>query len=214
RRAFIEALTPALPYPRARADGIPESGDAGPAWSVHWPDEGGDLRVEVVANPLNADTQARAAAAEKEAQAAVMRAQRKSQSDYERALAECEREGRVSPIREVTLEDEGVAGERFDAESQFLATLELEPGPAAVSIPSTLAPEVETMADRVMVVRVAPSTFRESADGEPSSIRFAPATARIYFGRFSPPSIARVDGEDRFEVVMAPAASSSATAVV
>src|SRR5690606_10009581 len=27
RRAFIKALTPALPYPRARADGIPESGD-------------------------------------------------------------------------------------------------------------------------------------------------------------------------------------------
>ena len=214
RQALIDALTPALPYPRARADGIPESGDAGPAWSVRWPGEGDEPGVEVIANPLNADTQARAAQAEQEAQAAVMRAQRRSQADYERALEEFARDGRVSPIREVTLEDEGVAGERFDAESELVVTLELAPGPAPVSILSSVAPVVETISERVMVVRVAPNTFRETANGQPSFLRFAPATARVYLGPFGSPSIARVGAEDRWEVTTTPTGSSAQTAVM
>jgi hypothetical protein len=216
RQALIEALTPALPYPRAAADGIPESGDAAPRWSVHWPEDGDEARVEVMANPLNAETQKRAAMAEKEAQSAVIRAQRKSQSDYERAVEEFERDRRVSPIREVTLDDEGVAGERFDAESQLLVTLEMESGRAPVTIASSVAPTVGAPVDQGLVVRVVPNTYRDRRSSqEPPSQRFAPATARIYFGRFASPSIRRVDGEDRFEVVVsAPPGTATRSVVV
>lgn len=214
RQALIDALTPALPYPRARADGIPESGDAGPAWSVHWPEEGDEPRVEVMANPLNADTQARAAKAEKEAQAAVMRAQRQAQRDYERALEEFARDRRVSPVREVTLEDEGVAGERFDAESQLLVTLETGSATATVTIPSSIAPTVHAV-DRGLVIRVAPHTYREQGSSTDSpSLRFAPASARIYFGEVAPPVIRRVDGTDRFEVTLSAPMASAQSAVV
>lgn len=216
RQALVDALTPALPYPRAGSDGIPESGDAGPAWSVHWPDEGDEPRVEVMANPLNACTQARAATAEKQAQAAVMRAQRKSQRDYERALEEFARDRRVSPVREVTLEDEGVAGERFDAESQLLVTLETGSATATVTILSSVAPTAGASVDRGLVIRVAPNTYREQGSSADSpSLRFAPASARIYFGAVAPPVIRRVDGADRFEVaVPAPVASARSAVVV
>lgn len=210
RQALIEALTPALPYPRAASDGIPESGDAAPAWSVHWPEEGDEARVEVMANPLNADTQKRAALAEKEAQSAVIRAQRTSQSDYERAVEEFERDRRVSPIREVTLDDEGVAGERFDAESQLLVTLHIESATAPVTIASSIEPTVAPI-DHGLVVRVAPNTYRERRSSqEPPSQRFAAASARIYFGRFASPSIRRIDAEDRFEVVVSASPGTAA----
>ena len=213
RQALIEALTPALPYPRAGSDGIPESGDAGPAWSVRWPEEGDEPRVEVMANPLNVDTQKRAAQAEKEAQAAVMRAQRKSQSDYERALGEFERERRVSPIREVTLEDEGLAGERFDAESQLLVTLETLAATAPLIIPSSLAPTSASVNGR-LVVRVAPNTYREQkSSADTPSMRYAPASARLYFGDVEPPTIRRVDELDRYEVTV-PASPRSAVVVL
>jgi hypothetical protein len=43
-RAFVAALRPALPFPEAGADGTPLSGQAGPVWTVRWPDAG-DARM-------------------------------------------------------------------------------------------------------------------------------------------------------------------------
>ncbi len=203
RDALIAALTPALPYPRAADDDVPETGSASPAWAVRWPEEDGPARVEVVANPLNAETQKRAAKAEAEAQAGVMRAQRLSQSDYERAVSEFERGSRISPIREISLNDEGVAGERFDAESRLLVTIEMTAAPATAIVASSMAPVATPAVVGALVVRVTPNVYRVDRDPPDLPVqRYAPAEARVYFGAAPSPSIRKVEDGTRFEVAV------------
>jgi hypothetical protein len=118
RTSLMAALRPALAYPDATADGLPVDGSTETEWSVRWPD-GDDSGIEVLANPLHAGNRARALEAERQIQAAAMRAQQRSQGDYERALRDFARTGRTDEIREISLRDDGVAGDRFDAESQL-----------------------------------------------------------------------------------------------
>ena len=126
--AVVSALRPALPYPSAQADGLPEDGNTDVAWSVRWP-RPGETRIEVLANPLHAANRARALEAERQIQAAARRAQERSQGDYERALRDFARTGRTDDIREISLRDDGVAGERYDAESQLTAHVYEAAGP-------------------------------------------------------------------------------------
>jgi hypothetical protein len=191
-----------LPFPEATADGLPANGDAAPLWTVRWP-AGDERTIEVTANPLNVANQKRAAQAEVEIQNAVRVAQQRSQSDYERALAEFTRgERKTSPIREVSLFDDGVTGERFDAETRLTIVVHVAPPTLDYEVSSSLEPSVSTLAPGVVAVGVASNTYRTpSSPEEPARSRFAPAQARVFIGTHRPPEI-REHEDDRFAVTI------------
>ena len=121
---LIEILRPALPFPAADVNGdVPVRGGESAKWFVVWP-EPDDRTVVVRANPLHPDTQASGAEAMARIQEAVVAAERKAQAAYDRALKELKQTGKGSSLDGVTLEDEGVAGERIDAELELTITLE------------------------------------------------------------------------------------------
>ena len=70
----------------------------------------GERTIEVMANPLNAVNQARAARAMAQIEATIDSAQRRAEQQYERAIAEAKRTGRSQDVDGVSLSDEGVAG--------------------------------------------------------------------------------------------------------
>lgn len=191
REALKEALAPALPFPAARPDGTPETGGADAVWTVRWapPDE---PRVEVLANPLNDENRRRALAAEQAIQKAAMQAQRRSQADYEQALSDFQRTGRTSEIREISLRDDGVAGERYDAESQLTVSAERIDTPRTLAVAGGSRPEAVAVApDASAVLRVPASTYlEEGPDGVPGALRYAPEQAWILVGGLAadPPS--------------------------
>lgn len=187
REALVDALSPALPFPAARDDGTPESGAATPVWTVRWA-EGGEPFVEVLANPLNDGNRQRALAAEKAIQTAAMQAQRRSQSDYEQALTDFKRTGRTSAIREISLDDDGVAGERFDAESQLTVSAELVEAPRTVTVMTGLGPEIVTdVPGASAAVRVHANTYVEDgADGLPGTAHYCAEQAWIFIGAIGP----------------------------
>src|SRR5690606_8008413 len=145
----------------------------------------GGTRVEVLANPLNPDNRARALAVEREIQAAVMRAQSRAQGDYERALREFERTGSVDPIREISLRDDGVAGERDDAESQLPIELLRLAAPYTAFVPGPRAPEVvaDAPAARGVLVRVPAQAYDDPDAG--GDARYTPAQAWVILGEAS-----------------------------
>src|SRR5215218_1509796 len=87
--ALVAALRAVLPFPAAAADGAtPLAGGADHKWFIVWPSDPGDSTVIVKANPLHPDTQKAGATAEGPIQEAVVRAERKAQAAYERAVDE------------------------------------------------------------------------------------------------------------------------------
>ena len=186
RVALAEALGPALPFPPARADGTPEAGGAEPVWTVRWAEDP-EPRVEVLANPFNEDNRERALVAEQAIQKAAMQAQRQSQTDYERALTDFQRTGRTSEIREISLRDDGVAGERYDAESQLTVTAEVIDASRTFTVagaaPHILAAAPGTSA----VVRVPANTYVEDGpEGTPGTPRYGPEQAWVLVGGLEP----------------------------
>jgi hypothetical protein len=190
--ALVASLRPALPYPEAAADGTPLGGGAADVWMTRWPGPGG-LRVEVLANPLNLANRERALKAEAEIQRAAMQAQRRSQGDYERALADFERTGRTSEIREISLRDDGLAGEQYDADSQLTIVAQAFGAHHTVSVATSRTPDVLPGADgAAVVVRLPANTYREpDTGGEPGALRYCPEQAWVYIGRVDTPVIDR-----------------------
>jgi hypothetical protein len=200
--AIRAAFASVLPFPDANADGSPANGATEPLWTVRWP-SGDERTVDVNANPLNIANQKRAAQAEVEIQSQVMRAQQRSQGDYERALAEFARGDKTSPIREVSLFDDGVAGERFDAETRLTIAVDVAPAALDYTVASSLEPVITTLAPAVVAVAIASNTYRDSASvDEPAPGRFAPAQARVFIGDVSAPAIRRQGGRDLFTVTV------------
>jgi hypothetical protein len=202
-RAFVGALRPALPFPEADANGMPRTGGASPVWTVRWP-EAGEGPVEVLANPLNAENRERALAAEKAIQQAAMRSQRRSQGDYEQALRDFERTGRVSDIREISLDDAGVAGERYDADSHLILTVAPLDDALAFSIATAIPPEVVTdVAGPSTVVRVAANVYRAPGEaGAPPEDHYCAEQAWVVFGASGPAAIVRRDGVAQVDVTV------------
>ena len=182
RAALEAALAPALPYPPARADGTPERGGPEVVWAVNWA-EADEPHVEVLANPLNEENRQRALAAEQAIQKAAMQSQRQSQADYERALTDFQRTGRTSEIREITLRDDGVAGERYDAESQLTVSAEIIEEPRAFAVASGTPPEVgPDVAGATAVVRVRANSYTEEGPGMAETLRYCPEQAWVVIG--------------------------------
>lgn len=195
-RALVLALRPALPFPEAGPDGTPASGGPRPVWVVRWP-AGSDGQVEVLANPLNPENRKRALAAEEEIQEAAMRSQRRSQGDYEQALSDFERTGRVSGIREISLDDDGVAGERYDADSHLLVSVAPLDDDLSFSVATGIPPaEMDGVAGPATVIRVPANVYRAAAEaGAPAEEHYCAEQAWLVFGNTGEAAISpRADG--------------------
>jgi hypothetical protein len=207
--ALIAALRPVLPFPPAAADGaLPADNGAQSKWFVVWPADPGDPLVVVKANPLNPEVQKAGAEAMDRINAAVAIAERKAQAAYDKALEELRRGG-GSDIESITLDDEGVAGERIDAELEL--SIELQPA-ASFAVASSEAPVVAVGAKGpTWVVTIPPNTYR-SGTGADGREHFRAAEARLYFGALAKPTVARKGDEPLFNVTLA--TSTNAYAVV
>ena len=208
--ALMEAVRPALPYPAADAEGeLPSSGGADAKWFVVWPSAPDDSRIHVKANPLHPETQAAGAEAMARIQAAVVEAERKAQAAYDRAIEELRRTGKRTNVDSVTLEDEGVAGQRIDAELELIIELGTV---SSYEFESSVAPRVTAGANGVTwVVTTTANTYR-AGSGSSAREHFRPAETRILFGRVDAPSVRQLANADRFQVTTT--ADSSAFAVV
>lgn len=183
-QALVTALRPLLPFPDARENGLPADGSADAVWAVRWPGMD-ETRVAVMANPLNADNRRRALEAERQIQAAAMRAQERSQADYERALRDFARTGRTDTIREISLRDDGVAGDRYDAESQLAIEVTMVDGGMHLPVEGRLSPEVasEPVGPGVILMRLPAHVYDESGPDDPVSLpRYAPEQAWFVMG--------------------------------
>lgn len=215
-RALVLALRPALPFPAAGPDGMPASGGAQPVWVVRWP-EGGGGQVEVLANPLHPENRERALAAEEAIQKAAMRSQRRSQGDYEQALSDFARTGRVSNIREISLDDDGVAGERYDADSHLLVSVAPLDDDLSFSVATGIPPAVMNgVAGATMVIRVPANIYKAAAEaGAPAEEHYCAEQAWLVFGDAGVAVISpRADGPQVDVTVPVAAASGGRAGIV
>jgi hypothetical protein len=197
---LVEIVRPVLPYPGATRDGdLPEDNSAASRWFVIWPSSADETQVIVRANPLHPEVQAASAKAMAEINAAVAAAERRAQASYDRALEQLRRTGRSTELENVTLDDEGVAGERIDAELEV--TIELSDA-APFDIATGVAPKVgEGGNGPTWIVEVAPNTYRPSS-GDDRREHFRAAEAHLYFGLSEPPQVTRYADEARYRVTV------------
>lgn len=200
---LVAILKPALPYPEAAPAGdVPAEGGADARWFVIWPDGDRPARIIVRANPLHPETQAISNAAMAAIQETIVAAERRAQAEYDRVMEQLRRTGKGADLQGIALDDEGIAGERIDAELEL--TIDLEVAQAATELIGATAPSVSvTNGGAIAIVRLAAHTYREDANGVARE-RFRPAEARIYFGMSEPPAVAR-RGPARHLLTLSPA---------
>jgi hypothetical protein len=209
--ALVAAVRPVLPYPGASADGeLPADNAATSRWFVVWPGSPGDTRIVVRANPLHPETQKAGAAAMDQINAAVVAAERRAQEAYDKAMEQLRRTGKGSELEVITLDDEGIAGERIDAELEVV--LELQPA-ESYAIDSSQAPVVEAGRGGVTFsVSVGPNTYRPLR-GTDRREHFRAAETRLYFGPVTRPEVTREGDEPRYRVTIAPSADGFAVVI-
>lgn len=204
--SLVEAVRPVLPFPPSTPAGdLPIDNSDASRWFVVWPSGRDQTRIVVRANPLNAEVQEAGAAAMEEINAAVAAAERRAQASYDRALEQLRKTGKAGELETVTLDDEGAAGERIDAELEV--TIELA---AAVpfEVASGEAPVVQPGANGVAWVLTLPAnTYRPSA-GDDRRERFRAAETHLYFGLAAAPQVSRIGDENRYRVTL-PSLSSA-----
>ena len=195
--ALVEALRPALPYPDGDEAGMqPAGGGDVHKWFVVWPTPDDD-RVIVRANPLHPETQKTVSAAEALIQRAVAAAERRAQAAYDRALEELRRTGKGTNIDGITLDDEGAAGQRIDAELELtIALLPLKPfevssGEPPVTRVGTGGP--------AWIVRVPANEYQRGEGAERRAV-FQPAEAHALFGQIPRPDVNRMGSQPRHAV--------------
>jgi hypothetical protein len=160
--AVRQAMAPALPFPSSDELGsLPADGKATDLWMVK-PIAPGDSTIEILANPLNEEHQRRAAKAMAEIEQSIEAAQRRADVQFERAIAEAKRTGRSQDVDGVTLNDEGLAGARIDAESHVIVDVAM----------------AETPSRKVTFNSTAPGVYRDDQGVE----RFREATATVLVG--------------------------------
>jgi hypothetical protein len=188
---LVEALRPALPYPEGDEAGMqPATGGDAHRWFVIWPAADDDPRVIVRANPLHPETQRAVAEAEAAIQRAVAAAERRAQAAYDRALDEFRRTGKGSSIESITLDDEGVAGQRIDADLEL--TIALVPL-STLQVQSGIAPTVAAgTGGASWLVRIPANEYLEG-DGAARRTVFHAAEAYLAFGEPSRPDVSRLD---------------------
>jgi hypothetical protein len=208
-QAMVEVLRPLLPYPQSTPAGdLPFDNSASSRWFVVWPADAGDARVIVRANPLHPDVQQASAAAMEDINKAVAAAERRARESYERALERLRKTGKGGELDAISLDDEGVAGQRIDAELEV--TIDL--GAAeAVQLVSGERPIISTgTRGPAWVIRVPANTYHVESGGERRE-QFRAEEARLYFGVSAAPSLREV-APTRYDVALT--AGSDAFAVV
>ena len=204
--AVRAALAPGLPFPDSDADGsLPVGANTTSLWMVR-PLLPGDRAIEVLANPLNEVHQARATRAMAQIEQAITSAQRRADAQYERAVAEAKRTGRSQDVDGVSLNDEGLAGARIDAESHVTIDVLFNQPSYRVEIASSIEPAPArelSVPGAVSVISVPSNVFRGEKDFE----RFCEAEFHVYLGQVTAPDVRRrVD--DRYEVTAGATAPS------
>jgi hypothetical protein len=181
---------------------------------VQWPDPD-TAAVEVLANPLNPDNHARALKAEEAIQKAAMQSQQRSQADYEKAVSDFQRIGRVSEIREISLRDDGLAGERYDAESQLTIVARLVNVGDRLTVATGRMPQAFAASDGpAAIVRVAANEYQERAEnGAPAETRFCAEQAWVLFGSIAPPVVSRTS-EHEAAIALTPAPGDGSGQVI
>ncbi len=205
-----EVLRPALPFPPADATGeLPATNDAAHRWFVAWPTDTAPARISVKANPLHPEVQKLGALAEVPIQQAVAAAERRAQAAYDRALEELRRTGKAADLDGITLDDEGVAGERIDAELEL--TIDLDETPRSFDIETARAPVVTSGSTGVTWMVSVPANVFRRASGPDTREHFRPAETRLYFGPLARPEISRRGDTSAYTVAVRPAAAFSVT---
>jgi hypothetical protein len=134
----------------------------------------------------------------------VVAAERRAQEAYDRALDELRRTGQASSLEAVTLDDEGVAGERIDAELEVV--VEWEPA-TSFELTSGQAPTVTAGAGGPSWVLTVPAhIYRAEEPG--ARERFRAAESRLYFGLAEPPRVSRRGARPLFDITLAPPTSA------
>lgn len=208
------ALTPALPYPASDAIGeLPVDGAPTSAWMVR-PTQDGGLNVEVLANPLNASNQTRAAKAMLQIQAAIEAAQRRSQISYDKAVADAQRTGRSQDVDGITLGDEGIAGARIDAEAHVSIDVAFNRPTYSYGINSSIEPASlpSPIAGAIAAISVPANIYRDGKDAATNE-RYCAAETHVFFGALTPPEV-RKRSSVAFEISAAnTAVATDATSV-
>ena len=206
-RSRIEALTaalkPALPFPSAADDGeSPANNDPEAKWFVVWPSTVDESRITVKANPLHPETQKAAAAAMDRIQEAVVAAERKAQAAYDRALEQLRRNGTATDIDGISLEDEGIAGERIDAELELVIELQ---EPQSFVVRSGVAPVVAGGSNGATWTVTLPANTYRARRGNDLREHFRAAETILYFGAVGRPEVSRKGDDPTFNVTVPPA---------
>jgi hypothetical protein len=184
--AVRAAMKPALPFSDTDRSGVfPADSKTEPLWMVR-PPEPGDQMFEVIANPLNEANQLRAARAMAQIQNNIESAQRRAAAQYEHAVAEAKRTGKSQEVDGVTLADEGVAGQKIDADSHVAIEVANRQQSYSYQIASAMETlSTTTMPDRVEI-GVPASTYRDDGLGVD---RYAEAQTFVFLGRIPPPQV-------------------------
>lgn len=177
------AVGPALPYPESDDEGVlPRDESSTSPWMVR-PPAPGDRSIEVIANPLNRANQQRAARAMAQIQASLEAAQRRSEAQYERAVAEAKRTGRSQDVDGVTLTDEGVAGARIDAEAHVTIEVAFNLPVYRYLVRSSIVPspsKTVVVPGAVAVIAVPSNVYRDRE--RPDEERYCSAESLVFFG--------------------------------
>lgn len=203
--AVSAAMKRALPFPETdRTGAVPIDGGTEPLWMVR-PPEPGSMTFEVLANPLNAVNQLRAERAMAQIQNNIESAQRRATAQYDRAVAEAKRTGQSQEVDGVTLNDEGVAGQKIDAESHVSIEVASRQQSYAFEISSAMETlSTTTMQDGRVVIGVPAGTYHDQGQG---ADRFAEAQAFVFLGRIPPPQVRHLSNH-AFEIIATAAAPS------
>lgn len=206
--AVRAALAPALPFSDTDPSGtLPVDGTAEALWMVR-PAAPGDQSIEVIANPLNAVNQVRAARAMAQIQNNIESAQRRAADQYEHAVAEAKRTGKSQEVDGVTLGDEGVEGAKIDADSHVLIDIAFNQPSYQFALSSSLPPASSTevaIPGAVAVIAVASHSFRDQHKTE----QYAEAQTLVFLGRVAVPEVQRL-ADHSYAVTAVATPSSSA----
>lgn len=201
--AMVEAVKPALPFPAGDDSGtVPAGGSSDAKWFVVWPVEREDTQIVVRANPLHPDTQKLVSTAEGAIQRAVAAAERKAQAAYDRALEELKRTGKTADLDGISLEDEGAAGQRLDAELELTIEL-IEPEPFQIA--SSIEPAVTAGANGVTWQVMVPANTVQEGVGAERRERFTASQTRLLFGALPRPAVNRLNGQPKYGVTVSSA---------
>lgn len=156
--AVRAAIAPAVPFPDSDDLGsLPADGKSNAPWMIK-PLQPADRTIEILANPLNEEHQRRAAKAMAQIEQSIEAAQRRADQQYERAIAEAKRTGRSQDVDGVSLNDEGLAGARIDAESHVIVEVALAGAPSRVVTTNMTPAGVDRDAEGVERFREAVAT--------------------------------------------------------